>query len=486
MVSKRSIVFKKMQKKSPSFLSLFFLFIPFFLFGNNVQISNVNLVNDSTITFNISWENSWRVSVAPNNHDAVWLFLKRRDCASGQWSHVELSSVIADHTVAAPLEAYIDGKDATGTKGLFLRRSADGTGNINSTAISIRMAALPLGQYDFRVFGIEMVQIPQGGFQAGDGNISAGSFRKGNSNDPYIVASEAAITSSTAAASIYTSSSTYRPISMPGNYPKGFAEIYSMKHEISQGQYVDFVNLLTSDQASNRQITGTSNRLNITGTWPVLVANTPHRAMNYLGWADFLAYLDWAALRPMTELEYEKICRGPVTPVASEFAWGTNIITDANTLVNDGTATEQSSNPIVAGGGIANYNNNTVLGPLRCGFAAKAATSRLTAGSSYYGVMEMSGNVWETTVSNRHATAVAYTGNVGDGTITVSPVPGYADQASWPTPTAAITSSTAALARGIRGGAWSRAAVYLQVSNRTYINSRDARRINDYGGRGVR
>ena len=456
------------------------------MFGNNVQISNVSLTNDSTITFNISWENSWRVSVAPNNHDAVWLFLKRRDCASGQWSHVDLSSVVGDHTVAAPLEAYIDGKDLAGTKGLFLRRSADGTGNISSTVVSLRMAAMPLGEYDFRIFGIEMVQIPQGSFQLGDGNISAGSFKKGNSNDPYVVTSEGAIASSTSAANIYTSSSVYRPLSMPANYPKGFAEMYCMKHEISQAQYVDFVNLLTSDQAVNRQITGTSNRLNITGTWPVLIANTPHRAMNYLAWADWMAYLDWVALRPMTELEYEKICRGPVTPIASEFAWGTNIITDANTLTNDGTANEQSSNPITAGGGIANYNNNTILGPLRCGFAAKAATSRLTAGSTYYGVMEMSGNVWETTISTRYSTAVAYTGNVGDGTITVSPTPGYANQPSWPTPTAATSSSTAATARGARGGSWNKASIYLQVSNRTYINTRDARRSSEFGGRGLR
>jgi formylglycine-generating enzyme required for sulfatase activity len=475
-----------MQKIYPPFLAVFLLLIPFFLFGNNVQISNVSLTNDSTITFNISWENSWRVSVAPNNHDAVWLFLKRRDCASGQWSHVELSSVVGDHTIAAPLEAYIDGKDVGGTKGLFLRRSAEGTGNINNTVVSLRMSALPVGQYDFRVFGIEMVQIPQGSFQAGDGNVSVGSLKKGNSNDPYNVTSEGPIAVGTAANDIYTTSSTYRPIAMPASYPKGFAEVYCMKHEISQGQYVDFVNLLTSDQAVNRQITGASNRLNITGTWPILIANTPYRAMNFLAWTDWMAYLDWAALRPMTELEYEKICRGPATPVAAEFAWGSSIITDANTLTNDGSTNEQSSNAITAGGGIANYNNTSILGPVRCGFAAKVATSRLTAGSSYYGVMEMSGNVGESTISVRSATAIAYTGNVGDGTISVSPIPGYANQASWPSPQAVISGTTSAIGRGYRGGSWNKPSIYLQVANRSYINSLDGRRISEYGGRGVR
>ncbi len=468
------------------FLAIVFMVLPMLLMGNNVQIDNVTLTNDSTLAFSISWENSWRVSVAPNNHDAVWLFLKRRDCASGQWSHVELSSVVSSHTVAAPLEVYIDGRDASGTKGLFLRRSADGTGNINSTVVSLRMTALPIGEYDFRVFGIEMVQIPQGGFQLGDGNVSVGALRKGNSSDPYVVTSEGAITATTSAAGIYTSSSTYRPTSMPANYPKGFAEVYCMKHEISQAQYVDFVNLLTSDQATNRQITGTANRLNITGTWPVLVANAPHRPMNYLGWSDFLAYLDWSALRPMTELEYEKICRGPVTPVAGEYAWGSNIITDANTLINDGTPNEQSSNPITAGGGIANYNNNNILGPIRCGFAAKAATSRLTAGSSYYGVMDMSGNLWEATISNRGAAAVAFTGLVGDGTITVSPTPGYANVTSWPGLQASVVSTTSATGRGSRGGSWNEAPAFLRISDRGGINILDGRRLNEFGGRGVR
>lgn len=475
-----------MQKIYTRFLAIILMVLPMLLMGNNVQIDNVTLTNDSTLTFSISWENSWRVSVAPNNHDAVWLFLKRRDCASGQWSHVELSSVVSSHTVAAPLEVYIDGRDASGTKGLFLRRSADGTGNINSTVVSLRMTALPIGEYDFRVFGIEMVQIPQGSFQLGDGNISVGSLTDGSTANPFTVASEGAITAGSTTGRLYTTSTSYRPLSLPANYPKGFAEVYCMKHELSQAQYVDFVNMLTSDQAAVRQITGTANRLNITGTWPVLVANTPHRAMNFLGWADFLAYLDWSALRPMTSLEYEKICRGPVTPVGGEYAWGTNIITDANTVVTDGTATEQVSNAITAGGGIANYNNNAILGPLRGGFAAKPATSRLTAGATYYGVMEMSGNLWEFVVSTRIAAATAFSGNVGDGTLTVSPGPGAANQPSWPAQTASTASSTAAVGKGQRGGSWNEGTANQQVSDRTLDYNPDARRFNEYGGRGVR
>ena len=39
-----------------------------------------------------------------------------------------------------------------------------------------------------------------------------------------------------------------------------------------------------------------------------------------------VAFADWAGLRSMTELEYEKACRGPLEPVAGEYAFGTNEI----------------------------------------------------------------------------------------------------------------------------------------------------------------
>ena len=38
------------------------------LFANNIQVSNISYDNAAgTVTFNISWENSWRVSTAPYN-----------------------------------------------------------------------------------------------------------------------------------------------------------------------------------------------------------------------------------------------------------------------------------------------------------------------------------------------------------------------------------------------------------------------------------
>ena len=452
------------------------------LFANNVTISDVALTNDSTITFKVSWDNSWRTNTAPNNHDAVWLFVKKRDCASLQWSHVNLKPTAASHNAVSPLEVYMDGRDGNvAGKGVFVRRAAAGSGNIAPTLVTLSFAGIGTGEYDFKVFGIEMVQIPQASFQLGDG-VSAFTFRQGSAasaapTNPFTVVSEAAITYGSGATNIHAiTNSSYYPSSLPAAFPKGFKEIYCMKYEISQGQYVDFVNTLLSDQAAARQIVSAASRLNISGTWPVLVTTMPHRAMINLSWADLQAYLDWSALRPMTELEYEKICRGPVNAVQNEYPWGTSIITQAATLVNDGTATESVSDAITAGGGIANFGTAGVPGVMRVGFAAKPGTNRLTAGATYYGVMDMAGNAWEMVVHTTSTAGVAFTGNLGDGELALTPSPGVHNVAGWPANTG----------KGLRGGAFDTVNTTLRVSDRSSINVTSADRTINVGGRGVR
>lgn len=476
------------MKATRLLITLLFISLLFInnVFANNLQITNVGLANDSTITFNISWDNSWRVNVAPNNHDATWIFIKQRDCASGQWSHVDLSNIVSDHSAASPLEVYIDGKDTSpNTKGLFLRRATAGTGNITNSAISLRLKNLEEGEFDFRVFGIEMVQIPQDSFYLGDGSNTTSTFRDGNSANPYYVTSEDSIPVGTAAGSLYASSSSYRPLALPAAYPKGYNEIYCMKYEISHGQYVDFTNLLNSDQAAVRSYVSTSSRHNRTGSWPNVTTTVPHRALSYLSWADFLAYLDWSALRPMTELEFEKICRGPVTPVANEYAWGTNLITNTLVVINDGTPNESCSTTITPGSGLANVGTNGISGPIRSGFAAGAATSRAEAGAGYYGVMEMSGNLYEPLIGTKVTLSIAFTGALGDGEISDAPNPGLANVANWPTPNAALT-NTSAVGKGVRGGSWAISSTYARISDRVTSNSPGGSRYNNTGGRGVR
>lgn len=67
-----------------------FMFISDCSYANNIVVSNLSLTGQNIIDhctfvkFDISWENSWRTSSAPNNWDAAWVFVKfRMDGANG-------------------------------------------------------------------------------------------------------------------------------------------------------------------------------------------------------------------------------------------------------------------------------------------------------------------------------------------------------------------------------------------------------------------
>lgn len=433
-------------------------------FANNVQISNAALTGNN-LSFNISWENSWRAnSSAPYNYDAIWVFVKYRDCATGQWSHAFLDSAAA----ATPLTA----DTTTDNMGVFVYRASDGTGTISNIAVTVRLAGMPSGNFDFKIFGIEMVYVPQGAFYLGDGNAANG-FRTGtNSSLPFLVTSENSISVANSGSNLYASAAISTG-TINAAWPKGFAPFYCMKYEISQEQYAEFLNTLTSTQANARYLVSTTNRYTLTGAWPVITTTAGNRAINNLNYDDFTAYLDWSGLRPMTELEFEKACRGPAVYNPGEYAWGTGLVTDAVTLVNDGTPSESISNAIPAGSGIANFNNNTILGPLRCGFNGGAGTNRLTLGATYYGICEMSGNVYERVIYAGSAIGLSFRPNHGDGSITPT---GLSDVPNWP----AVNGS------GLRGGGWNSSLSLIEVSNRSNATFSNNTRYNYIGGRGVR
>ena len=95
-----------------------------------------------------------------------------------------------------------------------------------------------------------------------------------------------------------------------------------MKYEVSQGQFVAFLNTLTASQQVTYQAAGWSGRNTIVFAGPIASTTTPDRAMLAASSDDLLAYMDWAGLRPMTGFEFEKACRGPST-FPNEYAWGT-------------------------------------------------------------------------------------------------------------------------------------------------------------------
>ena len=68
------------QGKAAIALAVILLCFPSTYFANNIQVSNVRLINQvlasqhTMIQFDISWENSWRLSSGPSNWDAAWIY----------------------------------------------------------------------------------------------------------------------------------------------------------------------------------------------------------------------------------------------------------------------------------------------------------------------------------------------------------------------------------------------------------------------------
>jgi formylglycine-generating enzyme required for sulfatase activity len=212
---------------------------------------------------------------------------------------------------------------------------------------------------------------------------------------------------------------------------------------------------------------------------PNSIDDGQNRACNFLSWNDVAAWLDWAALRPMTELEFEKAARGPAPPVAGEFAWGTPLVVDANTLAHDGLPTETATDAVPAGYGLASHGYLGPQGGLRNGFGGSDTSTRLTIGAGYHGALELSGNLWELVVTTTTTTGLNFNGALGDGNLTTD---GDANTPTWP--------GTDAQGAGHRGGGWNSGILPdfrdLAVSDRFYIGLVPTNRRNTGGGRGVR
>ncbi len=283
-----------------------------------------------------------------------------------------------------------------------------------------------------------------------------------------------------------------------------------MKYEITQEQYVGFLNTLSYDQQRTRTTSDPINaagtyamsgaynyrngiRISVPGTNNVLpavyacdatagVENNTNDGQNVpvstFSWGDLTAYLDWAALRPMSDLEFEKICRGPLARVAAEYPWGSTAIQAvySTSVATPLTATESYS-PVV--NGLCAYGvgtSNIAYGPLRSGIFATGSSGRASSGATYFGVMDMGGNMRERIVTVSNSTGATYTGNTGDGTLTTN---GDPNQSTWPSPTTAVGS-------GDRGGNWVGAATEVRTSDRSNAATTDAARTYVCGGRGVR
>jgi len=474
---------------------LLFLLLPSALFGNNIQVSNLALVSENRlesfvyVQFDISWENSWRISSGSGNRDAAWIFVKYR-VGNGEWKHARLHNTEYVAGSGTPSEISVglmnDGTtynmDTNPVTGAFLYRSAESYGNFTNTGMRLRWNYGADGiasgvNVDVRVFAIEMVYVPQGAFNVGGGG-GTNAFTSTTINTANATTAPSGTGSLGGQAGGYPTGQ-----SAPANasFPNGYNAFYCMKYEISQQQYVEFLNTLTQAQADARKANETANRYGITGSSPGnYTTSMPYVACNFFSWADGAAYADWACLRPMTELEYEKACRGNQPPVVGEYAWGTaQIATTPYALSNSGQINEQIAENYSTSAGNANYSSTdgSIDGPFRVGiFAANSGNlNRITSGSSYWGVLELSGNLMERCISAGHPVGLLFTGKNGNGSITSN---GEADVENWPSANAA--------GAGFRGGSWYIDASELRVSDRDNGNDVAEIRFNWCGFRCVR
>lgn len=538
--------------KTKILLLLAILFSSFIIRSSNLLIDNLHITtqnveaganhtdNYTIIKFDVSWDYSWRCDMpdefqaAPYNYDAAWIIFKYKVDGENEWKHVwihnddivEASGSATEVGLLDPSSAYHS--ETNPGMGIYVYRNANGNGTNNFEHMEVRWNYGKNGLRDddlveLKAYGVEMVYIPQASFEVGDGwNVNA-ALRNYTTDGPYTISSESEITVGTGLNNLYypgeVDFETYHgdgagPI--PVSFPKGYDAYYCMKYEITQQNYLEFLNSIDRTQQINRvemDISGTEvshvyimcwlsnvpkerQAIRCDATIPASPAKVNFYmdldnngvdsqpddggsiGMGRLNGNDFGALADWMAMRPMTELEYEKACRGTVAAVSRENAWGTTgESTNPITLGNDGTELENVSagyqNDFVSGN--VNYLTTSAgVGPYRVGIFAEETSSRVEAGASYYGVLDLSGNLWEITISIGDATGRSFDGSHGDGLISAA---GEHNVTSWP--------SLNTLGYGIRGGAYDSDANTLWVSTRIYGNSEVVRDEN-VGGRFVR
>jgi len=476
----------------------------------NVRRTDGPVAGQSSVAFDLAWDHSWRATwresadrhggagtLSLENWDAAWVFIKFRKRGADGYSHATLSTDTVDHRVP-PGVALDVGMTDDGERGLgaFVYRAAPGHGANDLRGLSLRWlhgadGVDDPGSVDIKVLAIEMVYVPQGAFWAGDGSTApvAAQFSAGKSTAPLRIEGEDAITLGGESkknlgnrdgigmywVEDFTSS---RTRTLPARFPKGCAAFYCMKHEITQGQYVAFLNTVSFEQQvrltgvrANTAVGspikgGQRNGIKLAApgkppaareasrrdsvVWSVsngqpataaeFETDTPYVACNWLKASDGAAYAAWAGLRPMTELEYEKACRGPLKPVPGEFAWGTAAIAGTNSKEGprDGYAIQNAGRPdesvtwvgengpdatrgSAAWGGTVSQQNgsyavNGINGPLRVGIFATPDSDRVSSGASYWGIMELTGNLWEFAVTVGHHVGRRFAGTHGDGT----------------------------------------------------------------------
>jgi hypothetical protein len=498
---------------------------------SKLKISNINLVpsgNNALVQFNVQWNNAWKNNI---NCDGIWIFAKYKN-KNGLWEHINLgnaSNHVFDYSDQTP-DSFSKGisKDQSVTgiwvpetkKGAFIYRTND-RGNVDLQNVQLLWKYQEDGvntikNIEVKVFGVEMVYIPEDKHYVGEpigGHLNEKGERMAPlnclyvypKNGAYLVDSEKEIIIDAKEGHLYCNQDNERsrdevPFTIPATFPKGYKAFWYMKYGLNSRQYVDFLNCLTRKQQQTHVRSDISQDIvpnyhvmtnseeekyrqsivcalrNHGTTEPIeFYTYAPARACNAIAWADTAAYAAWSGLRPVTDFEFEKACRGPKEAVSWECAWGSNEIGRADTFDGaDGSGDEikipkkglvnacygQGIAPFEAAAGKTEADNPGFEGPVSCGLYEKTRhegiPERLNDGASYYGNLELSGNCWEPVVTFGSPEGRNFKPVHGNGSLDSD---GHANVETWPNKTGKGT--------GVRGGVYrSPNATFLAVALR--------------------
>jgi len=291
----------------------------------------------STVSFGLAWDNSWRAKweesaeknvtgkpLTIESWDAAWVFVKFRPAGAKDELHGTLSANAADHSVPAGAALEV-GLDDDGSKGIgvFIYRNVVGAGPNDFEKIKLRWAhgeTVDPGKAEVEVHAIAMVYIPEGPFA---------------SRSPWGHPLTVITTPNATQPGGHLESGT-NTVPLHDEWPNGYPAFYCMKDSITQGQYVELLNSVPSLNYSAGRYGALGNgnfhrfsaalygfnghtiTTNAAGTY---VADVPDRMCKFLSLPDILSFTAWAGLRPPTNLEYEKACRGPRAVARAGDAW---------------------------------------------------------------------------------------------------------------------------------------------------------------------
>lgn len=413
------------------FLFLFFTQTTLVSAGTDLTITNTLLTYDRDVsnhpilTFTLGWKNAWRNS---KNHDAVWVFVKLTDTKGKFWHSkilAEENEILYNHNGKPGLEIKVPKDQA----GLFIQPSSPYRGDVtcrvkvllDTSILSYR--GLNLRTAKVIVEGIEMVFIPFSPFYIGDTDTMAmkyASFYKvgfGGKRETYQIKSENKSISVGkavgnlfyAASDISTHGDQSGPV--PATFPKGVKAFYLMKYEMSQGEYARFLNGIDTAFIATHIIHNESgyyqNKGGIVKRGNLYKATNTNRPCNFISWDDAMAYADWSCLRPYTELEFSKACRGTAVSERTTYPWGTSSKNTLSRYINEEGDIQYDGS--IDESGLTDFNLEI-------------------HGASFYWILDLAGGLWERVITIGDSTGRMFMGTHGDGVLKN----GFADNADWP------------------------------------------------------